>query len=205
VSLARRLAATLLVLPAGAVAAPIGVLIEPAAVGIERLDALYATSGLESRTAGRLGAGCAVTFGPRWSIGLEAGVAAGSTDFGLLEDPQVRLVRTDVHAELRGRVPGVLHGFALQLAAGGGRLGLRYHPDHVELAAGGTSYAVDLEPVGAWTRHVAAEVLHPVPGGEIGLRAVWRFYALDVASPAGVTKQDARDLLLGVVLRVAAR
>jgi len=196
------LCAVAALLPACAAALPIGFQIEPVAVGIERLDALYDASGLEWRTTGRLGAGCALTVGSYAALGVEIGTAAGSTDFGLLDATAVRLARTDVQIELRGRVPGTLHGFGLQLGAGGGRLSLRYHPDHVVLAVDGATYDVALQPIGTWTHHVAAEVLHAMPGGTIGVRTVWRFYALDVESPSGVTRQDARDLLLGMVLRV---
>jgi hypothetical protein len=194
--------AALLLVPAGAGAAPPRFDVEPVSVGIERLDDLYATSGLESQTAVRLGVGGSLAVWGPLSVGVGAGMAAGSTDFGLLAGPVSRLSRRDVFAELRARAPGTLHGFGVQVAAGLGRLDLAYHPDRIEIPTQGGAIAVDLASVHAWTRHLAAEVLHSMPGGEVGLRGVWRFYSLDVASPAGVASQAARDLQLGVSLRV---
>jgi len=177
--------------------------IEPAVVGVERLDDLYAGGGLEARTAARLGAGAAIGFGERWSLGFGLGVAAGTADFGLLDGTTARLVRTDAYAELRGRVPGRWRGIGMQLVAGGGRLALRYHPEHVAVNVEGATYDVDLEPIDRWTGHLGFEVVHALAGGEVGLRSTWRFYSMEVASPSGIDKRGARDWITGLVLRVA--
>jgi hypothetical protein len=137
------------------------------------------------------------------ALGLGIGVAAGTSDFGLLGGPRSRLVRTDAAVELRGRPPLAWRGFAAQAAAGCGRLQLAYRPDRIVLDVGSGPIPVTLDPVGVWTWQLAAEVLHPVPGGELGLRCGWRSYALRVATPAGTESRPVRDLQLGLVLRVS--
>jgi hypothetical protein len=196
--------ATLLVLAAEGAAAPARVWIEPAAIGVERLDSTWEASGLEARTAARLGGGVAVEVGRGCALALGAGTAAGTTRFGLISGPSARLVRTDVTLELRARAPFALGGWRVQAALGGGRLRLAYRPDRLVLDASGSPIVVDLVPVHAWTRHVAAEVLHPWGRGVVVLRAGWRWYGLDVASPAGTTEQNLRDLQCGIGVRVAA-
>jgi hypothetical protein len=192
----------LLLLPRGAGAAPLHLYAEPVQVGLERLDAMHAVSGLQSRSAVRLGGALGVAIGAHLQVGIAAGTAAGGTDFGLLAGPQARLVRTDVTLEARGRLPYAWHGFGMQGGLGVGWLRFDYQPDRITLDAEGTPIVVELEPVGAWTRQIAAEVLHGIPGGEMGLRAAWRFYALDVSTPAGIESRSARDLQLGMLVRV---
>jgi hypothetical protein len=178
--------------------------LEPVVPGIEHLDPVYTqVAGVDSRTTGRLGCGAAVQVWGPLAAGLGFGMAASTTDFGLLDGPTARLARFDVTGEVRARPPSTLHGFGVQVAVGGGFLGLGYRPDRVELATEAGPITVDLEPVRRFTRHVAAEVLHSVPGGEIGLRTSWRFYSLEVATPAGPESRAVRDLQLGLVLRVA--
>jgi len=192
----------LFLLPHGARAAPWHVYAEPVQVGLERLDVLHERSGLESRSAVRLGGGAGVALGEHCQIGVAIGTAAGTTDFGLLGGPRARLVRTDATLEARGRLPYTWHGIGLQGGVGVGRLAFDYRPDRVTLDVDGTPIVVDLAPVRAWTQQIAAEVLHAIPGGEIGLRGAMRFYALDVSTPAGIENRDARDLQLGMLVRV---
>ena len=186
--------------------APLQVRLEPVQVAGVGLDDVYTeVAGVESGAAVRLGLGASFA----WKHGLELGCAMGRaalrTDFGLLGGPRARIERADAGAELRWRPPLAHRGWCVQFAAGIGRLALRYRPDHVEFSAGGETIAVDLDRVGAWTRSVAAELLHAAPGrSEIVLRAAWIFYPLPVATPAGDTERAARDLQAGIALRVPA-
>jgi hypothetical protein len=178
--------------------------IEPAALGVERLDSAWEASGLDSRTSMRLGCGAGIDLGHGLALGVGVGTAAGTTAFGLLAGPSTRLVRTDAFVELRARAPFALGGWHVQAALGGGRLRLAYRPDHIVLDTSGGAIAVDLEPVHAWTRHVAAEVLHPLGRGALVLRGGARWYGLDVATPSGMTRENLCDLQCGVGVRVAA-
>lgn len=174
---------------------------EPAVLGADRLDAVMAR-GLESRTVPRIGAGLGVEPWAGVQVGFTTGVSAGSTGFGLLAGPTARLTHTEAALEVRGRWPRRRAGWGVQGAAGAGRMRLAYHPGSVVLATSGGVLAVDLPPVDTWTQHVAAEVLHAFGRSEIGIRCAWRFYALDVASPAGVRRESLSDAQTSVVLRV---
>lgn len=175
--------------------------IEPAAFGVDRLDAVVAR-GLVSGTVPRLGLGVAVEPWTGVQFGLETGMSAGSADFGLLAGPTVRLTHADVALELRGRWPRRSSRWCVQGAVGAGRMRLAYHPGQVVLATTGGAITVDLHPVNPWTRHVAAEVLHGFGASQLGVRCAWRFYALDIASPAGVRRESLSDVQASVVLRV---
>jgi hypothetical protein len=195
--------AALVCVAAESAAAPARVWIEPAALGVERLDSTWEASGLDSRTAVRLGCGVGVDLGHGLGLGVGVGTAAGTTTFGLFAGPTARLVRTDATVELRARAPFALGGWRVQAALGGGRLRLAYRPDQIVLDTSGGAIAVDLAPVHAWTRHVAAEVLHPIGRSSLFLRGGARWYGLDVATPTGMTRQTLCDLQCGVGVRVA--
>ena len=186
--------------PASAGAAT--VVVEPMRFGVEHLAPLHEASGLDSRFAPQAGAGLAAALPHGLQVAAEVGVASGSTSFGLLAGPHARQVRTDLALELRGPLPWRWRGWCMQGAAGAGQLRLGYHPDRVALDTMGGAITVDLAPVHAWTRHVAAELLHSFGRNTIGMRCAWRFYALDVASPAGIRHEPARDFLASVMLRV---
>jgi hypothetical protein len=187
--------------PASAGAAT--VVVEPMRLGIERLDRVHDASTLDSRLSPQAGAGLAAALPHGLAIAADVGVASGSTDFGLLAGPRARQVRTDAALELRAPLPWRWRGWCVQGAAGAGQLRLGYHPDRVVLDTTGGAITVDLAPVHAWTRHVAAELLHSFGPNTIGVRCAWRFYALDVESPAGTRHEPARDLLASVMLRVS--
>ena len=87
---------------------------------------------------------------------------------------------------------------------GAGRRTLAYHPERLRLSTDAGAFEVDLPPLHPGTRSVAAELLHPVGGGELVLRSAWRFYALDVSTPVGASRRGLRDLELGVRWRVTA-
>lgn len=175
--------------------------VEPAALGIEQLDPVVAR-GMVSRTVPRIGAGLGVEPWTGVQFGFLTGVSAGSADFGLLAGPTARLTHTEAAVEVRGRWPRRRGGWGVQGAAGAGRMRLAYHPGRVVLATSGGAMAVDLPPAGTWTRHVAAEVLHSFGHSEFGIRCAWRFYALDVASPAGVRRESLSDAQTSLVVRV---
>ena len=179
--------------------------IEPAVIGIERLDRAWEASGLESRTAARIGFGAGVDLGHGLGIGAGLSTAAGTTGFGLLSGPSARLVRTEATLEVRARAPIEWHGIGLQGVLGGGRLRIGWRPDRVVLDTTGGGVAVDLPPVHAWTRHLAAEVLHSWGPGALVLRAGWRWYALDVATPDGTSRQPMRDVSCVVVIAAKLR
>jgi hypothetical protein len=195
----------LLLVLAPAPAAP-AVGLEPLQLGVARLDAAYTESaGMGSRTAARLGLGARLRVHAALELGFALGKSSGRTDFGLLGGPSARLERSDASVELAWRTPLAVAGWALQAAAGAGRLTLRYHPDALALDLGGETYVVALDDVGAWTEHVAAELLHGLSGrAQIVLRTAWTFYALRIATPAGDTRQRLADLHLGLSLRVPA-
>jgi len=198
----RRAAWALAVLCAAPSTAPaMGWVIEPAAFGAVRLDAVMAR-GLVSGTVPRLGAGIAVEPWTGVQLGCETGLSAGRADFGLLTGPTARLTHADVAVELRGRWPRRSSGWCVQGAAGAGRMRLAYHPGQVVLGTSAGAITVDLPAVNPWTRHVAAEVLHGVGRSQLGVRCAWRFYALDIASPAGVRRELLSDVQASVVLRV---
>ncbi len=180
--------------------------LEPLHVGATRLDAMYANvAGVESRGAMRLGLGAAWAWHPRFSVAVQLGRGALHTDFGLLEGPTVRLERADTALELRGRAL-TLGRWALQAGVGVGRLTLRYDPERVRFDVGGVSVDVQLDDVGTWTRHVAAELLHELPGSaSLAFRTAWSFYVLDVATPNGTQERAVRDLHVGLALRVPVR
>ncbi len=184
-------------------AAAVELHVEPLQASVLCLDALYTeTAGVDSRAAARLGLGVSAGRGP-WSLALAAGRATTHTDFGLLDGPRVRLERADTQVLLRYRLPLPGSGFSFEPAAGLGRLTLRYHPDRIAIAAGGQSLDVALEATHAWTRHVAAELLHGLHGRAwISLGIGWTFYTLDVATPMGTTRRDLHDWQAGVGLRV---
>jgi hypothetical protein len=175
---------------------------EPAAIGADRLDAVHEKSGLVSRTVPRIGAGIGLELRRGVQLAALGGLGAATTDFGVLAGPTARIARADAAVELRARLPWRVGGFSAQGAAGAGRLRFAYHPDRVTLDTSGGALVIDLEPVAAWTRHLAAEVLHSYGQTEIGVRCAWRSYALDVARPEGVHRESARDLHVGMVLRV---
>jgi len=184
-------------------AAAVEVFLEPVHAGVVRMDALYVErAGAQDRAAVQLALGAGVGWRD-WQLGVVLGRAASDTDFGLLDDPGVRLERADTRAELRWRPPLPLAGWALQAVAGAGRLNLRYHPDRIAVAAGGETFVVALDETATWTRHVAAEVLHELRDTAwIVLRAGMSFYALDVATPQGPVREDLGDLHCSVLLRV---
>ena len=114
--------------------------LEPAAFGVDRLDAVVAR-GLGSRTLPRIGAGLGVEPWPGVQLGLAAGMSAGSTNFGLLAGPTARRTHLDTALELRGRWPRRVAGWCVQGAAGAGRMRLAYHPDRVVLDTAGGVFA----------------------------------------------------------------
>ena len=187
----------------GAPVAATELYLEPVQAGALRLDALYVErAGVHRRAAMQLTLGASVGWHD-WQFGIASGRAMSDTDFGLLEDPGVRLERAETRAELRWRTPLRLAGWGLQAVAGIGRLTLRYDPDRVAVSAGGETFTVALNASHAWTRHAAAEVLHGVRDNAwIILRLGGSFYALDVASPQGMTRDDLADLQASVLLRV---
>ena len=85
-----------LVAPLAAHAGTLHLVLEPVQVGIERLDAVYDAAGLDTRTAARLGWGAALEWNERLALAAGVACAAGTTDFGLLAAPTVRLERRDV-------------------------------------------------------------------------------------------------------------
>ena len=191
-----------ILVPARAWPAP--VLLEPVCFGVERLDPVYENAGLDSRLTTRLGLGAAVELGSRLTLACDLGRATSHADFGLLGNSGARLERSDANLELRWQAPGRFFGWSLQPALGAGRLRLACRPQSLNLEAGGTTFVVSLHPVSEWTRHLAAEVLHPVSGrGQVVLRVSCRFYGLDVATPAGSRREDIRDVQAGASLRVA--
>ena len=189
-----------------AAAAPLELWLEPVQASALILGPLYTeTAGVDGRSTAHLGLGAAVGW-KSWQGAVVFGRAARHTDFGLLDGPRVRLERADVQAEVRWRAPLAVRGFGFQAAAGLGRLALRYHPDRVVFSAGGESIEVALGETSAWTRQLAAELLHDLPGNAwIALRTTWIFYAMDVATPAGTERRDVRDVQAGVGLRVRLR
>lgn len=192
-------------LPADSAAAPLRLRLEPLHLAIERLDDTYtAVAGLQSRASARVALGAALDWGG--CVQLACGVGRGSarTDFGLLDGPTARLERADTSVELRWRLPFEMRGWSMQAAVGGGRLQLRYRPERLTFAVGGAEFDVGLDPFGAWTRQLAAELLHDLPGsGQLVLRTAGRFYTLDVATPNGTQRRAVRDLQVGVAIRVA--
>lgn len=189
-----------ILIPARALPASV---LEPISFGVERLDAVYSSAGLGSRTAARVGVGAAVELGKRLTLACDLGRTTSHADFGLLGGDGARLERSDANLELRWRVPGRFRGWSLQPALGAGRLRLAWRPETLNLDAGGTTFVVSLPPVSEWTRHVAAEVLHPVSGrGQVVLRVAYRFYGLDVATPDGSRREEVRDVQAGASLRV---
>jgi hypothetical protein len=196
--------AGLLCIAVESAAAPARVWLEPFGIGVERLDSTWDASGLDQRTAARMHAGIGVEVGRGFTVAAGLGCASGTTGFGLLAGPSARLVRTDATVELRARAPIAVQGWRMQAVLGGGRLRIAYRPDAVVLDTSGGAIAVALAPVHAWTRHVAAELLHGVGDGEIVLRAGWRWYGLDVATPAGNERRDLRDLQCGLAVRIRA-
>ena len=210
----------LLAVPAGAEAGELALVIEPMSASFEHSGAADAL-GFTSTTGARIGCGVGVRRGSL-QLALLFGRSATRTDFGLLDGPTSRVERATTEIEMRWAPPLRLGPIGVQVAGGAGRLGLRYHPDSVRIVLSGTAYDVALAPEHAWTRHVAAELLHPLSGtgrtgnpqaghaqtgnarsapAHIVLRAAWRFYALDVATPSGIERRGLVDAQVGVALR----
>jgi hypothetical protein len=194
------LTTALLLWPPAAGAAPLRFAVEPVSPGFVHLDRTYEATGLASRNAVRLGIGAAATW-ERLTLAGALGSATGTTDFGFFAGPRATLEQRDWWMELRSELPWAWRGFRLQGAAGAGRLALVHHPDRILLPFETGATAVDLPPVHAWTRHLAAEVLHGIGRCDFVLRTSWRFYAMDVASPSGIDRRRVCDVQAGVALR----
>jgi hypothetical protein len=177
--------------------------LEPAHLSIEHLDDSFQSRlGLSGRVGMRIAYGAAVQW-RQWSLGVQQGHAAGRVDFGLLDATASRLNRLETSLEFRWQSPELLAGWRLQPAAGLGRLDLRYRPDVVHVVAGGQTVAVSLASEVRWTRHIAAELLHAMPGQtQLVLRAAWRAYTLDLAAPEGNETRSVQDVQAGLAFRV---
>ena len=200
------LISSLLLLFAPAAAGANGILwqLEPAHIAVEHLDDVYEERlGLEHGTGVRIAYGLSARR-HSWTVAVQQGHAASHVDFGLLEDSRTRLHRVDTSLEVRWMSPEFLLGWRLQPALGLGRLDLRYNPDTVQFVAGGQTVLVSLDPVHHTTRHLAAELLHGLPGQtQLVLRASWRFYELDLATTTGQETRAVGDLQTGVAIRVS--
>jgi hypothetical protein len=197
------LAAAVLLAAGAARAAPLSIWIEPLQAGIETPADVLVEAGLEARPAARLGTGVALGWGRHVQIAAGVSSASGTTDFGLLDAPRVRLVRRDVDVELRLAAPWTPRGFRLQAIAGAGRRTLAHRPDRLRLDLDGGPIDVDLPPVHAATQLVAAEVLHRVGSAWLVVRGAWRTGGLDVATPDGPQRRRCVELQLDARLRVA--
>ena len=189
--------------PAAAGANGVSLYLEPAQIAVERLDDVYVERlGLAQRLGVRVAYGLAASWSG-WTLAAQQGHAASHVDFGLLEDSRTRLHRVDTSLELRWMSPEFLLGWKLQPAVGLGRLDLRYNPDNLQIVAGGQPVVVALAPVQNATRHLAAELLHDLPGNtQMVFRASWRFYELDLATPTGQETRSVGDLQTGIAIRV---
>jgi len=194
----------LLFAPAPAGANGIRWQLEPAHIAVEVLDSVYEERlGLASGTAVRIAYGLSARRN-RWTLAVQQGHTASPVDFGLLEDARTRLHRVDTSLEVRWMSPEFLFGWRLQPALGLGRLDLRYNPDELQFIAGGQTVQVSLDPVHHATRHLAAELLHVLPRQtQLVLRASWRFYELDLATPTGPETRSVDDLQAGIAIRVS--
>jgi len=191
--------------PARAGATDVVWILEPVHVGLERLDAAFTENlGHATRETARIAYGFGAQWGA-WSLGVTQGHASAHVDFGLLDGTTARLNRTDTSLELRWRSPRLTGGWRLQPAAGFGRLHLSYRPDSLDLITGGQALRVSLSSESRWTHHVAAELLHDLPGStQLIVRAAWRRTTLDLGTPTGNTTRSLSDLQTGLAFRVQA-
>jgi hypothetical protein len=196
-------AAALLALSGGAEAGPLSLWFDAVSVGVEAPGEVLVDAGLDPRPAVRLGTGVALGWGPHLQVAAGVSSAAGTTDFGLLGAPHVRLERRDVDVELRLRAPWAVHGFRLQAVAGLGRRTLAHRPDRLRLEVDGGPLEVELPAVHAGTQLVAAEVLHRLGTALVVLRGGWRTGGLDVATPEGTRRRRTGELQIDARLRVA--
>lgn len=178
--------------------------LEPAHLAVEQLDDSFESRlGLASRLSVRVAYGVAARY-RSWSLGVQQGHASGRVDFGLLDETSARLNRLDTSLELRWMSPELLAGWRLQPAAGMGRLHLSYRPNEIQVVAGGQTVQVSLASEGRWTTHLAAELLHALPGqSQLVLRAAWRNYSLDLASPEGNESHSVHDVQAGMAIRIS--
>jgi hypothetical protein len=138
------------------------------------------------------GAQLAAGTGP-FTLGLRHWRARTTQALGLAgaSDPAVRTTSFELLA--RARVTA-WRGVGLEALASGGRLALRYEPDHVTVDVGGTPVEVGLGPVDGWVAGAGLALRAALPGRwGVGLEAERRVYALDTAHRSGTAIVYGRD------------
>lgn len=138
------------------------------------------------------GAELAAGSGP-WSLGLRLWRSHTTQSLGLTgaSDPTVRTSSLDLVA--RARV-AAWRGVGLEAMASGGRLALRYDPEHLAIGTGGTPIEVSLPPVHEWVAGAGLALQAPLPGPwSAGLEVERRVFSLDTAHRSGSTVVMARD------------
>lgn len=102
-------------------------------------------------------------------------------------DPDVRANSLELVARARMLA---WRGLSIHASASGGRIGLRWSPDHVTVSTGGTPVEVALAPIHEWVGGAGLAFEAPLPGDWFaGLEGERRVFALDTAhrSGSGVT------------------
>jgi hypothetical protein len=113
-----------------------------------------------------------------WSSSTTQSLALSGQD-----DPAVRSQSLELVA--RARVAS-WHRVSLHAMAAGGRLALRWDPDHVTVDTGGTPVEVELAPIHEWVGGAGLAFEASLPAGITGgLEGERRVFALDTAHRSG--------------------
>jgi len=127
------------------------------------------------------------------AVGLRLWRTSTTQSLGLAGTPDPSVSSTSLESVGRARVA---HWRSLEgvVLASGGRLALRYHPDHITVDAGGGPFEVAFEPITEWVAGAGLGVRAPlVHGWSVGLETERRFFSLDTAHRNGSGVQFARE------------
>ena len=120
--------------------------------------------------------------------------STGTTQaLGLSGQPDPAVSATSLELVARARVV-TWRVLSLHATASGGRLALRWSPDHVTVDTGGTPVEVELAPVHEWVGGAGLALEAPLPGSwRVGLEGERRVWGLDTAHRSGSAVTYARE------------
>jgi hypothetical protein len=128
-----------------------------------------------------------------WSGGVRVWRSGTTQALGLAGTPDPRVSTTSFDVVGRARVAS-WRGLECLGVATGGRLAIRYQPDHVTIDTGAGPVEVAFEPVWSWVAGAGLGLRAPLRGGwSLGLETERRVFALDTAHRSGAAVTNARD------------
>jgi len=128
-----------------------------------------------------------------WSGGMRVWRSGTTQALGRAGTPDPRVSTTSFDVVGRARVASWRGVECLGLASGG-RLAIRYQPDHVTFDSGAGPVEVAFEPVWQWVAGAGLGLRAPMRGGwSLGLETERRVFALDTAHRNGAAVSYARE------------